>query len=206
MWPKNPSRVPGRAHTSLSASPTSRADAMGVGTQVPGGPLRTTANASTPISALAAPTLVNAVDHPLWRSNATNGTADRICPSWPTIVVSWVINGTRRGENHRGMSANVAAKTIASPVPTRTRAAAATGMVVACASRICPQASRTALATSIARGPKRSTSSPAGICATENTATWMNTKAARVPGLSPNRSAASRPAAARVVRCMTVRM
>ena len=78
MWPKNPRRVPGRAHTCLSASPMSRTDAMGVGTQVPGGPLRTTANASTPISALAAPTLVNAVDHPLWRSSATNGTADRI--------------------------------------------------------------------------------------------------------------------------------
>jgi hypothetical protein len=61
--------------------PTSRTDAIGVGTQDPGGPLRTTANASTPISALAAATLVNAVDHPLWWSNATNGTADRICPS-----------------------------------------------------------------------------------------------------------------------------
>ena len=43
MWPRNPSRVPGRAHTCLSASPTSRTDAIGVGTQVPGGPLRTTA-------------------------------------------------------------------------------------------------------------------------------------------------------------------
>jgi hypothetical protein len=28
----------------------------------------------------------------------------------------------------------------------------------------------------------------------ENTATWMNTKVARLPGLSPNRWAASRPA------------
>ena len=80
----------------------------------------------------------------------------------------------------------------------------ATVRLVVVASTICPAASNSPLTTNSARDPKRSTKMPAGIWATVNTATWMNTNKASWPALIPNRWAASSPATDSVVRCMTV--
>src|SRR3954463_6341506 len=54
MWPKKPSRVPGRRQTSRTWRATSRAETAGAGLQVPRGPLRTTANVTAAASMLAA--------------------------------------------------------------------------------------------------------------------------------------------------------
>ena len=127
MWPKKPSRVPGRIHTAFSCAPTSRTDTEADGVQVLPGAFRTTTSTSRTTNALPAAALENATDQPAACSSAANGMADRICPSWPKIVVSWVNSGTRRPGNQRGIRASTATKTMASPVPTSTRAGTARG-------------------------------------------------------------------------------
>ena len=54
MWPKKPSRVPGRRHTSRTWRAISRAGTAGAGVHVPRGPFRTTARVSAAASMLAA--------------------------------------------------------------------------------------------------------------------------------------------------------
>ena len=119
--------MPGRIQTACSCAPTSRTDTDADGVQVRPGALRTTTSTSTTTNALPAAALENATDQPAACSSAANGIADSTCPSWPKIVVSWVNSGTRLAGNQRGISASTATKTMASPVPTSTRAGTATG-------------------------------------------------------------------------------
>ena len=124
---KNPTRVPGRRQTARNRRPISRADTAGPRSDPPCGASRTTTSASTATSALAAAAEPKAAVHPATCSSARNGTAERICPAWHRIVVSWVTIGTRRAGNHRGSSASTATKTTASPMPTSTRPSRARG-------------------------------------------------------------------------------
>ena len=165
MCPKNPSLVPGRIQTSRNCPPIARTDTVGCGIQVWFGAFRTTARASTTISALPEAAVPKATVQPAACSSSAKGMAERIWPSCPKIVVSWVTSGTRRASNHRGISANTATNTMASPVPTRTLAPMATGISVANASTTCPATRSNPLTTSISLDPNRSTSRPAGIWA-----------------------------------------
>ena len=126
-WEKNPTRVPGLRQTARNRRPISRADTAGPRSDAPCGASRTTTSASTATSALAAAAEPKAAVHPATCRSARNGTAERICPAWHRIVVSWVTIGTRRAGNHRGSSASTATKTIASPTPTSTRPSRASG-------------------------------------------------------------------------------
>ena len=58
---------------------------------------------------------------------AASGAAAAIAPSWPTMPVSWVTNGACLTRNHTATSRSSEVKIIASPAPSRTRAAMPTG-------------------------------------------------------------------------------
>ena len=136
MWPKKPSRVPGRCHTARTAPRISRIDAPdGRDTAAPAGASRTTASASTATTALATAAAPNADGQPAPCSTHANGSADSTCPSWQRIVVTWMTSGTRRAGNHRGTSASTAVNTAASPRPTSTLANTADTRSGATASR-----------------------------------------------------------------------
>ena len=62
---------------------------------------------------------------PRSRSAKVIGTAATIAPSWPSVPVSWVINGIRRGGNQLLTSRSTQMKVMASPTPTNTRASSA---------------------------------------------------------------------------------
>jgi hypothetical protein len=78
--------------------------------------------------------------------------------------VSCVINGTRRAGNQAPITDRTLMNVSASPAPTSTRAAIASGNAVATASSSWPAAMITAPTTTSERAPKRSSSTPAGTC------------------------------------------
>jgi hypothetical protein len=203
MWPKKPSRVPGRAHTARTCASAARTGIAAPGAQLAAGALRTTVHARTATTAPTPAAPPNAVPQPAPCSTAANGTADTTWPSWHRIVVSCVMTGTRRAANHRGISASVAVNTTASPAPTSTRASTASGNAGATASRSWPDAITSALTASIRREPYRSTRMPAGSWAATYTAICTKTKVDRAPGETAKRCAASSPATPSVVRWAT---
>ena len=81
MWPKKPSRVPGRIQTCAQLPADRPHGHVGAGAQVFPGALRTTAITSTTASALPAAAVLNATDQPALCSSAANGIADSICPA-----------------------------------------------------------------------------------------------------------------------------
>ena len=136
MWPKKPSRVPGRRQTSRTASRISRNDVpAGRSTTTPAGAFRTTANTRRATKALASAAAPNADDQPAPCSTHANGSAESTCPSWQSMVVTCTSSGTRRAGNHRGTSASTAVNTKASPRPTTTLASTAVTRSGATASR-----------------------------------------------------------------------
>ena len=94
-------------------------------------------------------------------------------------------------------------KVNASPRPTTARAAMATGSDSVSARVSWPATIRVPPVTIIAFDPKRSSRTPAGICAAAYTVSWSTTNVDRIAGLAANRSAASSPATPNVVRSMT---
>ena len=124
---QRPSRVPGSRQACLRLCSTSRGVAAGGGAGAPGGRLRSTASTASATATPSAAAEPNAVAHPGPCSNAANGIADSTCPSWPMSPVSCVITGTRRAGNHATTTASTLMNVNASPAPTSTRAAMASG-------------------------------------------------------------------------------
>ena len=93
--------------------------------------------------------------------------------------------------------------TIASPAPSSTRAATPTGNVVANANASCPVVIRVRPASSSARDPNRSSSTPTGICMPAYTTSWSTVKRASAVASISNRSAASSPATPSELRWKT---
>ena len=187
MWPKNPSRVPGRAHTCLSAS-VDVADRRDRGRHPRSG--RAVAHHREG-------------QHPHQRTGGADagecgrppdcGEAGRRTerrtesdPSWPTIVVSWVMTGTRRGdepswdERQRRREDDRVAGADQNSRRSRNGHGCRVRQQDLPARPAAPRWRRASLAD---RNGRRA--DPAGICATENTATWMNTNAARAAGAEP---------------------
>ena len=135
MWPKKPSRVPGRCQTPRTAPRISRIDAPERRARRHRGRVAHHADARTATSALATAAAPNADGHPAPCSTHANGSAESTCPSWQRIVVTWMTSGTRRAGNHRGTSASTAVNTAASPRPTSTLASTADTTSGATASR-----------------------------------------------------------------------
>ena len=161
---QSPSRVPGSDHDRRRPATTSRGDKAAGRAGAPGGRSRTTASTAR---AAARPTPAadrNAGVQPRVCSNAASGTAESTCPSWPTSPVSWVITGTRRAGNHAVTTESTLMKVSASPMPTSTRAAIASGSEPASARSSWPAAIASAPAVISARPPNRSSSRPTGIC------------------------------------------
>ena len=113
MWPKKPSRVPGRRQTARTAPRISRIDVPdGRGTATPGGRVphhgehehghQGAGQRPRPRTPTASPR--RAAAH-------ANGSAESTCPSWQRMVVTWTTSGTRRAGNHRGTSASTAVNT-----------------------------------------------------------------------------------------------
>ena len=92
------------------------------------------------------------------------GTAAATAPSCPVRPVIWVSSGTRLPENHATTRRSTLMKTIASPVPTRTRAASAVPYESANANPTWPRVIRLSPVNRMRRAPYRSISSPTGIC------------------------------------------
>jgi hypothetical protein len=98
--------------------------------------------------------------------------------------VSCVITGTRRGGNQATTTASTLMKVNASPAPTSTRAAMASGSPVATASSSCPAAITSAPVTTSVRAPNRSSSTPAGTCRLAYTSSWSTTNPDNTAGVA----------------------
>ena len=91
----------------------------------------TTASTASPAARPTPAAERNADVQPRECSNAASGTADSTWPSCPTSPVSCVITGTRRAGNHAVITESTLMNVSASPMPTSTRAAMASGRVTA---------------------------------------------------------------------------
>ena len=81
------------------------------------------------------------------------GTAAPIAPSWPRVPLNAVTNGIRRPENQLVTSRSRQIQVIASPMPTKTRAASAAPYDSASANPACASVSTIAPVSSTLRGP-----------------------------------------------------
>ena len=97
-------------------------------------------------------------------------------------------------------------KIIASPAPSRTRAAIPASKVPAKANHIWPPVIRVSPVTMRRFEPYRSISTPTGICIAAYTASWSTVNVASCAAVMPKRSAASSPATPSEVRWKTARM
>ena len=95
---------------------------------------------------------------------AASGAAAAIAPTWPTMPVSWVTNGACLTRNQTATSRSSEVKIIASPAPSRTRAAMPTGNDPANANQNCPTVIRVSPVNISRFEPNRSISTPTGIC------------------------------------------
>ena len=137
---------------------------------------------------------------PRWLSAQVIGAAATIAPSWPSVPLSEVRNGIRRPVNQLLTSRSRQIQVIASPAPTKIRAATAAPYDSASANPACASVSVTAPVSITARGPNRSTSRPTGTCMPAYTSSWSVVNVASCAALMSNRSAAVRPATARLER------
>lgn len=113
-----------------------------------------------PTEALAA----NVTVQPYDASARDNGIAASSAPDWPIIAVNAVTSGLRIGRNHDAISRSTLMNTIASPIPTNTRAMSAPAYVPVTAKPSWASVMNTVPAISSFCGPKRSSSTPTGIC------------------------------------------
>ena len=102
--------------------------------------------------------------HPRWPNAHVIGAAAPIAPSWPSVPLSAVTNGIRRPVNQFVTTRSRQIQVIASPMPTKTRAASAAAKLSASANPVCASVSTMAPVSITLRGPYRSTSNPTGIC------------------------------------------
>ena len=125
---QNPSRVPGSAHASRTLR-VAVASAARSGTRGgrPCGESRRRASASTAVTMLTAPVERNDGVHPHAARTAANPTAETTNPSWLIGPVVVVIFALRCGGNQAGTSRITLMNVSASPMPSTTRAAYASG-------------------------------------------------------------------------------
>ena len=97
-------------------------------------------------------------------SAAARGAAAAIAPTWPTMPVSWVTNGACLTRNQTATSRSSEVKIIASPAPSRMRAAMPTGNDPANANQNWPTVIRVSPVNISRLEPNRSSSTPTGIC------------------------------------------
>ena len=90
--------------------------------------------------------------------------AAAIAPTWPTMPVSCVTNGACLTRNQTATRRSSEVKIIASPAPSRMRAAMPTGKDPANANQNCPTVISVRPVNISRREPKRSMSTPTGIC------------------------------------------
>ena len=129
-----------------------------------------------------------------------------IAPTCPRTPVNWVIMAVRPGGNHRATSCIRLMKIIASPMPTKTRAATPAPNVLAKAKANWPPViSRTPVINSFF-APTRSRMAPTGICMAAYTKSCTIVNVASSAELMWNRSTAMRPATPNEVRWKTARM
>ena len=108
--------------------------------------------------------MANARVQPSRSSRNVNGAAAAIAPSWPVRPVSWVTIGACRTRNQTLTIRITLTKIIASPAPRTARAATAPPKDVLNAKTSCPAVISTSPTSSMAREPKRSSSTPTGTC------------------------------------------
>ena len=144
--------------------------------------------------------------HPQWCSAATSGAAATRAPVWPRRPVSWVTMGMRTGGNHSATIRSSGMKTMASPIPTATRASTPIPKLSAKAKANCATVIVATPANSIRREPNRSSRAPTGICIAAYTKSWTIVKTDSFVAAMSKRSAASSPATPRELRWKTARM
>src|SRR3954447_6932950 len=149
----SPSRVPGSCHASRRSRPTVRTSLTDRADGTPGGTSRTTRTVSSPSSTPTEALATNVVVQPYDASDRDNGIAATSAPHWPIIAVNAVSNGLRDDGNQEAMIRSTLMNTMASPMPTKTRATSAPAYVPVKAKPSCAAVMKTVPATSSRWGP-----------------------------------------------------
>ena len=200
-----PSRVPGLPQTVRSDRVSARILMATAVWRRYGESLTTSATATmrtSPIDDAAAKVLrpAQAVQCPGERT----GSGDRTRAGRPGPVIC-VTSGAWRTRNHAVTSRRTDTKIIASPAPRTARASTATGKLDANANTSCPTVIVARPTSSITRDPKRSSSTPTGICMAAYTSSWRTVKNASSVAAMPKRCVASSPATPSELRWNTAR-
>ncbi len=115
-------------------------------------------------------------------------------PHWPSSAVQAVSTGLRIGGNHDAISRSTLMNTIASPMPTKIRAATAPAYAVVTAKPSWATVISTAPVNSSRCGPYRSISTPTGICMPAYTSSCSTVNVDSCDAEISNRSVAASPA------------
>ncbi|GAA3093254.1 hypothetical protein GCM10020254_42840 [Streptomyces goshikiensis] len=161
----SPSRVPGSRQDSAIWRRTNPPVPRGRGAgSWPSGWSRRNSVSGTSTTSPATALPANAGTQPAPCSTGASTSVETRLPAIPTSPASCAITGARRAGNHRVPSRSTEMKVMASPQPSRARAASAIPYVGDSAKPIWPAVNSTAPSVSTFFVPSRSTIRPTGIC------------------------------------------